>query len=95
MKKAIILSYGMSFLMAIAGSASASDIDAQALFTAKCSMCHDLNNKKVGPAVKDMNKDPEVLRQTITNGRKMMPKFMDKLSADEVEAMVKFIQANQ
>jgi len=95
MKKLIMVTVGASLLMVAGASASAGDIDAQALFTAKCAMCHDLNSKKVGPAVKEMNKDSEVLRQTITNGRKMMPKFMDKMSADEVEAMVKFIQANQ
>jgi len=96
MKKIIITSMGLAFLGLSSSAAMASEnIDASKIFSKKCSMCHGLDRKKVGPAFKDMNKDPQVLLNTITNGRKMMPKFKKKLSSDEINAMVSFIQAQQ
>jgi len=96
MKKIILTSMALAFLGATSGAAMASDsIDAKKIFSKKCKMCHKLDRKKVGPAFKDMNKDPEVLLTTIRNGRKMMPKFKKKLSSDEIDAMVSFIQAQQ
>ena len=69
--------------------------DAGSIFKKRCAMCHAFDKKKVGPAFKDMNKDAAVLKETITNGRKMMPKWGGKLSAEEIDAMVAFIQSKQ
>jgi len=69
--------------------------DAGAIFKSKCSMCHKIDKKKVGPAFKDMNKDIAALKATITNGRKMMPKWKGKLSEEEINAMVEFIKSKQ
>ncbi len=94
MKKAwmgiIAAAFGM---MAVSAPAMAKD--AEAIYKSKCKMCHEFDKKKVGPAFKDMNKDPAVLKATITNGRKMMPKWKGKLSEEEIDAMVKFIQSKQ
>jgi len=81
--------FGLSSQVAIA------EVNAEKIFKSKCSMCHKIDKKKVGPAFKDMNTDPAVLKTTITNGRKIMPKFGKKLSGEEIDAMVAFIQSKQ
>ena len=90
----------IQILMAIAvltlGStaALASDApDGAKLFNKKCKMCHAMDKKKMGPAVNTMNSDAEALRSAITDGKKRMPKFGHKFSADEIDALVMFIQA--
>jgi len=42
-----------------------------------------------------MNKDSKVLKATIENGHRSMPRFGKKLSAEEIDAMVTFIRSNQ
>ena len=80
----------------LATPAMASDVpDGAALFKKKCSMCHKVDSKKIGPAVKAMNTDAEVLRSVITDGRKMMPKYSGKLSAEEIDAVVAFLKEQQ
>jgi len=80
----------------LATPAIASDTpDVAKIFSKKCKMCHKIDKKKVGPAVKAMNQDAEVLRSTITNGRKMMPKYSGKLSAEEINAVVAYLKENQ
>jgi len=71
------------------------EVNAEHIFKKKCSMCHKIDKKKIGPAFKDMKSDPAVLKTTITNGRKMMPKFGKKLTGEEIDAMVAFIQSKQ
>ncbi len=79
-----------------ASPAIASDTpDGAALFKKKCSMCHKVDKKKVGPAVKAMNTDAEVLRSVIADGRKMMPKYSGKLSAEEIDAVVAYLKEQQ
>lgn len=65
------------------------------IFKKKCKMCHAMDRKKVGPAVTAMSTDATVLKQTISNGRKMMPNFSKKLSADEIDAVVAYLQSKQ
>jgi len=96
MKKTMHILAAMAALTLISSPALASDApDAAKLFKKKCKMCHALDKKKVGPAVNAMHKDAAFLKDTITNGRKMMPKFGKKFSADEIDALVAFIQENQ
>ncbi|MDQ7005023.1 MAG: cytochrome c [Ghiorsea sp.] len=76
--------------------ATASDMpDGAKIFSQKCKMCHAIDKKKVGPAVQAMNADAEVLRTTITDGRKRMPKFGKKLSTEQIDALVEFIQTQK
>jgi len=80
----------------LATPAIASDVpDGASLFKKKCAMCHKIDKKKVGPAVKAMNTDAEMLRSVIADGRKMMPKYSGKLSAEEIDAVVAFIKEQQ
>lgn len=94
MKKMILAAGALAFVFGSAGVATAG-VDAEGIFTKRCAMCHAVDSKKVGPALKDMNKDAKVLKTAITNGRKMMPKFAGKLSGEEIDAMVAFIQSKQ
>ena len=94
MKKIFVGALSMAVLMMVS-SGTAMAKDAEAIYKSKCKMCHKIDKKKVGPAFKDMNKDPAVLKATITNGRKLMPKFSRKLSEEEIDSMVTFIQSKQ
>jgi len=69
------------------------DVNVSGLFKKKCAMCHAVDKKKVGPALKNMNRDPNVLKAIIVDGRKMMPKFGKKLDDAEIDALVKYIQS--
>lgn len=88
MRKLIMATLAASVLFAAQGSAVASDFDAGATFKKKCGICHKLDKKGMGPAIKAMSKDTVVLTEAITNGRKSMPKFNKKLTAEEIKAMV-------
>jgi cytochrome c2 len=65
------------------------------IFNKKCKMCHSVDKKKTGPSVKAMNTDAEMLRSVIANGKKMMPKYKKKLSAEEIDAVVAFLKEQQ
>lgn len=69
--------------------------DGAKLFGKKCAMCHKIDKKKVGPAVKAMNQDTEMLRSVIENGKNMMPKYSGKLSAEEIDAVVAYLKEQQ
>jgi len=81
--------FGLSSQIAMA------EVDVDKIYGKKCKMCHKFDKKKIGPAFKDMNADPAILKATITDGRKMMPKFKKKLSGEEIDAMVAFIKSKQ
>ncbi len=48
-------------------------IEGKGLFTSKCVMCHDLDQKKVGPALRNVTKErkPEYIMNVIYNTTKM------------------------
>ncbi len=69
--------------------------DGAELFSQKCAMCHDLSKKKMGPAVKNMTVDTKTLRAIISNGRKMMPPYASMLDAEQIDALVAYIKAQQ
>jgi len=95
MKKTILTLAVAAFCAVSAQSALAGEINANKIYSQKCKMCHKFDRKKFGPAFKNMHKDAAFLKNTITNGRKMMPKFGKKLSGEEIDAMVAFIQSKQ
>ena len=64
------------------------------LFEKNCSLCHALDKKKLGPPVKAMKGDAEVLREVIIQGRNVMPSFKGKLSSVEIDALVKYLLKN-
>lgn len=80
-----ILGFGIQPAMA--------EVNATRIFKKKCAMCHSLNRRKLGPAFIHMSTDPNVLKTTIINGRKIMPKFGGKLSVAEIDTMVSYIRS--
>lgn len=94
MKKVIAITIAAAFVGLTAQNALA-EVNAEKIYKSKCKMCHRFDRKKVGPAFKDMNKDEAVLKKTISEGRKMMPKFGGKLDEEEIDALVKLIQSKQ
>lgn len=87
------------------GSA-AQEIDAKALFTRDCAMCHGAEGKGDGPAGAAFNPKPadmsvaafwegrtdESVTESITSGKGAMPAFGSKLSAEEIAALVAYIR---
>ena len=73
----------------------ASAADGASLFNSKCSMCHGLSQKKMGPAITNMTVDTKTLRAIISNGRKMMPPYASMLDAGQIDALVAYIKAQQ
>ncbi len=95
MKKTMQILMALAALGLLSSPAMASDVpDAAKLFNKKCKMCHAMDKKKVGPAINSMNVDAAALRDTITQGRKAMPEFGHRLSAEEIDALVVLIQEN-
>lgn len=69
--------------------------DAQQIFKKKCSLCHAIDKKKLGPSVKSMSNDKATLIQVITQGKKAMPSFEGKLSGEEITALVDYLLSQQ
>jgi mono/diheme cytochrome c family protein len=96
MKNTLKILTAFAVIGMIGTPAIASDApDGAKIFKKKCAMCHKIDKKKVGPAVKAMNQDVEMLRSVIADGRKMMPKYSSKLSAEEIDAVVTYLKEQQ
>ena len=96
MKKTLKMMMTVAVLGLITQPAVASDgPDGEKLFAKKCKMCHKIDKKSMGPALKTMNSDSDALRSAIADGKNRMPKFGKKFSADEIDALVTFIQAQK
>lgn len=78
--------------------------DGAAIYKAKCASCHGADGKGQSPMGKKMNLrdlgSPEVQKQTdkelydwTADGKGKMPAYKDKLSADEINALVKHMRA--
>ena len=76
-------------------AALAADMPGEAVFEQHCTACHALEHRKVGPAVKDMNKDPAVLRQFITHGKGMMPNFSHQLSPQQIDEVIAYLRSRE
>jgi len=94
MKKTVLMMVAFTGLVFTAQSALAA-VEGEAVFNKKCKACHSYDKKKLGPALKDMNKDASALRDVIVNGRKIMPKWGKRLSAEEIDALVVLIKSKQ
>lgn len=94
MRKIIVLSIAAALTALAAQPAMASE-DGKKIFKSKCAMCHKVDKKKFGPAVKDMNSDNAVLKEVVTNGRKSMPSFAKKLSAEQIDAVVGYLASQR
>jgi mono/diheme cytochrome c family protein len=74
--------------------APASQIDAAKLFATNCAACHGADRSgRNGPALlpERLTKDRSTYVDTITNGLRGMPAWGNRLSADEINALVDYI----
>lgn len=78
-------------------------VDGTSIYKAKCASCHGADGKGQSPMGKKMNLrdlgSPEVQKQTDKElydwtaiGKGKMPGYKDKLSADEINALVKHMR---
>jgi len=86
----IVLFFGLE-----SSAHAAEQQNGQQLFKEKCARCHAVEEKTLGPAIKQMSKDPDVLREAIVKGKNTMHGFGVLLSASEVDALVKYLLAHQ
>ncbi len=100
---------GRSFIFAAViavGFACAALAQGDATYKAKCAMCHGADGSGGTPAGKAMGarsfRDPDVVKESdadlqdvILKGRKKMPAYQSKLSADDVQNLVKYIRQLQ
>ena len=88
--------------VAVALSLSGTVLAAEAaqLYSAKCQACHGKDGKgtpvgkKMGaPDLADAKKDSDAeIVGVITNGKGKMSAFKDKLSAEEIQSLAKFVK---
>lgn len=75
-------------------------LDAAALYTSRCAVCHGKDGKgsaagkKMGARdLAEERKEPEQeIAEDIANGKGRMPPFKGKLSADEIQALARFVK---
>jgi cytochrome c6 len=85
--------------VALSFAGTALGADAAALFASKCAACHGKDGKgtpagqKMGAKDLTAVKDSEAeLVAVISNGKGKMSAYKDKLSADEIKALAKFVK---
>jgi mono/diheme cytochrome c family protein len=69
-------------------------IDAAAIYAARCARCHSADRSgNNGPALLPdrLTKDPAAYEAILVNGSGPMPSFGNRLSAEEITALVDFI----
>lgn len=80
---------------ALSAQVTWAEADAKKLFKQKCSICHKVDSKGMGPAMMNMNTDTAVLQSAIADGRNAMPPFEEKLGMERINALVSYIQGKQ
>ena len=91
--------FAMLILVVALAPMAAFAADGAAIYKAKCASCHGADGKGQSPMGKKMNLrdlgSPEVQKQTdkelydwTADGKGKMPAYKDKLSADEIKALV-------
>jgi cytochrome c6 len=99
-KRSTILLTAALFVFPLSLSATDS---VEALYKAKCAMCHGADGKGTTPAGMKLNArdfhSPEVakqtdaqLRETLEKGKNKMPAYKDKLKEDELESLVGYVR---
>ena len=69
-------------------------VDAAAIFSANCARCHgaDRSGGRYPTLLpSSLTQDPSLYEATITNGSGGMPSFGNRLSSEEISALVEFI----
>jgi mono/diheme cytochrome c family protein len=94
MTKTVAMMIATAFLC-LSSNVAFAEVDGDKLFKKKCRVCHKIDKKGMGPSVITMNTDSTVLKSAIIDGRKAMPSFDKKLDADQIDALLAFIQSRQ
>lgn len=78
-----------------AGPVTSTDVEGGlAVFTTNCGGCHTGQAGSYGPAVRDLQRTPEAIRQVIREGRGRMPGFgAAQIGADDLEKVMAFLQS--
>jgi len=85
----------MSLLYSTVSMVSASELpNGEQVFKQKCSLCHAIDKKKLGPAVNSMSREAGILREIISKGKGGMPAYEGKLAGEEIDALVEYLLAN-
>ena len=101
--KQLAVGFLLSLTTAVAGSAA----DGAALFKQHCALCHGKDGKADTPAAKKFGakdlsaskaEDAEIIRQIREGkrddkGKQLMPAFGEKLSADDVAALLEKVKS--
>jgi mono/diheme cytochrome c family protein len=101
MKKQMLVA---GLLLAAASVAGAQGADGKAVYEANCKKCHGAAGvpsagiKKMNPKIEDLNAaffakrtEADLVKQ-ITEGKDKMKPFKDKLKADEIAAVAKYMR---
>jgi len=91
MRTVTVTAVMVSMLMLDGLSADAA-VDGLQLFHDNCALCHAPRIEKLGPALADMPGNIDELSQAIYGGRNLMPAFRNRLSEEEIRALVEYIR---
>ena len=97
----------LGFLLSLAPAVAGSAADGAALFKQHCALCHGKDGKADTPAAKKFGakdlsasktEDAEIIRQIREGkrddkGKQLMPAFGEKLSADDVTALLEKVKS--
>lgn len=94
----------LALLLAAAPAATAQAVDGNAIFDANCKLCHGATGipsasiRKMFPRIPTFDAalfasrtDADLVKQ-VTEGKDKMKPFKDKLTADEIAAVVRYIR---
>ena len=101
-----VVSFGMIVMLAGLPFAAQAQSGSEAVYKSKCAMCHGADGSGSTPAGKAMGakdfrssdvvkKSDAELQAAIDNGRNKMPAYKGKLSAADVQGLVKYIRQLQ
>jgi len=96
----------LTFVLVVAVIPVFAQGDAEAIFTQQCAMCHGASGAGDGPAAAAMNLEPssfadsayqesrtdEQLAEAISSGKGAMSGYGEKLSLEEIRALVSYIR---
>ncbi len=91
------------FFAILTGQAVAADSAAEALYKTKCAACHAADGSGNTAAGKKLNvhdfRTPEVMKEsdadllgTMVEGKKKMPSYKGKLTADQLKSLVAYVR---
>ncbi len=83
------------FFIPVVLASAAESPNAEQLFKKKCSLCHGIDKKILGPAVNTMSNNTKFLHNVISKGKNSMPAYEGKLTKNEIKVLVEYLLSNQ